>query len=63
MLDDALFGGDQQMLGIAVVAGAMALMTMGTPFSQAEGGGPADGSGQLAGIAAFGVIAFLLANA
>jgi hypothetical protein len=58
-----MFGGDQQMLGIAVVGAAFALMTMWNPFNNTEAGKPTDGGGQMTGIAAMGMIAFLMANA
>lgn len=51
------------MLGIAVVGGAFALMMMWNPFSNAETGEPTEGGGQMAGLAAMGMIAFLMANA
>lgn len=51
------------MLGIAVVGAAFVFMTVWNPFSSTEGQEPIEGGGQMAGVAAIGMIAFLLANA
>lgn len=61
--DDALFGSSQELLGLALAAGAFCILAMTKPYDSGVRGEYSEGAGQLMPVVGAAIVTFLFFNA